>query len=552
MEFAHLHSHFWGSYSDSALGLDEGLARAAALGQRAMAITDHGELAFAPRFYRAARGRGMNPLLGCECYFVDDAFDSIARNDPYRNHLVLIAKNAEGYRNLVSLTSDAWLDRCFRGNRGTVDWSLLERYHRGLSCSSACFWGSFPLAIIRRGRAAGERELRRYLEIFGDDFHPEMSSLGYAEQEISNAAILELAPRRGLKAVVTNDVHYAHPEDWVAHDIIVKTRFGKVSDFAVTTRSIWLKGLDEMRALGFPDSFLANTAEVAAGCDVRLPPFPFSPPVLHGSPAADLRALAARCAEAVAGIARGPRRRRLVERLEREAAGIGAQGLAGLVLAVGAIPRFFGSARGRIRIAAGGWEGSALFRLLGFSGGAPRGPSPPAPAALSSLRLFCPDPRAAAELLLEGLGPERACPAAEFVPIRGGDALRYAAEVLGVPERERLRGLGAVRAGEFVASALARSRSCAALCLSHPLVARWARRIEGIPRISRPSPGAVVLTNGPLRTLLPLKRLGGAIFAQYDLEGARIAGLCTVELVHLDGRRPASNGNEPVPVAGDF
>lgn len=177
-----------------------------------------------------------------------------------------------------------------------MDWSLLERYHRGLSCSSACFWGSFPLAIIRRGRAAGERELRRYLEIFGDDFHPEMSSLGYAEQEISNAAILELAPRRGLKAVVTNDVHYAHPEDWVAHDIIVKTRFGKVSDFAVTTRSIWLKGLDEMRALGFPDSFLANTAEVAAGCDVRLPPFPFSPPVLHGSPAADLRALAARCA----------------------------------------------------------------------------------------------------------------------------------------------------------------------------------------------------------------------------------------------------------------
>jgi DNA polymerase-3 subunit alpha len=279
MEFAHLHSHFWGSYSDSALALDEGLDRAAALGQRAMAITDHGELAFAPQFHRAARRRGMNPLLGCECYFVDDALDSIARDDPYRNHLVLIAKNAEGYRNLVSLTSDAWLDRCFRGNRGTVDWSLLERYHRGLSCSSACFWGSFPLAIIRRGRAAGERELRRYLDIFGDDFHPEMSNLGYAEQEISNAAILELAPRRGLKAVVTNDVHYLHPEDWVAHDIIVKTRFGKVSDFAVTTRSIWLKGLDEMRALGFPDSFLANTAEVAAGCDVRLPAFPFSPPV---------------------------------------------------------------------------------------------------------------------------------------------------------------------------------------------------------------------------------------------------------------------------------
>ena len=140
MEFVHLHSHFWGSYSDSALALDEGLDRAAALVQRAMSITDHGELAFAPRFYRAARARGMNPLLGCECYFVENALESIARDDAHRNHLVLIAKNAEGYRNLVALTSDAWLDHCFRGNRGTVDWSLLEKYHRGLACSSGCFY----------------------------------------------------------------------------------------------------------------------------------------------------------------------------------------------------------------------------------------------------------------------------------------------------------------------------------------------------------------------------------------------------------------------------
>lgn len=552
MEFAHLHSHFWGSYSDSALALDEGLDRAAVLGQRAMAITDHGELAFAPQFYRAARARGMNPLLGCECYFVEDALDSIARDDAYRNHLVLIAKNTEGYRNLVSLASDAWLDRCFRGNRGTVDWSLLEKYHRGLACSSACFWGSFPLAIIRRGLAAGERELRRYLEIFGRDFHPEMSNLGYAEQKISNAAILDLAPRRGLKAVVTNDVHYVHPEDWVAHDIIVKTRFGKVSDFAVTTRTIWLKGLEEMRALGFPDSLLANTAEVAASCDVRLPPFPFAPPVLHGSPAADLRALASRCAEAVAGVPRGPRRARLVKRLVGEAARVGTRGLAGLVLAVAAIPPLFRGARGGVRATAGGWEGSALFRVLGLSGGAPLRPSTPDPSALSSLEVYCPDPAAAAALLLEGIGPERACRVAEFVPIRGGDALRYAAEVLGVPERERVRGLRSVRAEDPVAAALAGNAACAAFCAAHPLAVRWAQRIEGIPRISRPSPSALVLADGPLRTLLPLKRIDRTVFSQYDLAGARIAGFCTIAFAHTDGRCATGAGDSPVPVALDF
>lgn len=552
MDFVHLHSHFWGSYSDSALALDEGLDRAAALGQRAMSITDHGELAYIPRFYRAARARGMNPLLGCECYFVEDALDSIARDDSYRNHLVLIAKNAEGYRNLVSLASDAWLDRCFRGNRGTVDWSLLEKYHRGLACSSACFWGSFPLTTIRHGRAAGERELRRYLDIFGADFHPEMSNLGYEEQEISNAAILDLAPRYGLKAVVTNDVHYVHPEDWVAHDIIIKTRFGKVSDFAVTTRTIWLKGLDEMRALGFSDPFLANTAEVAAGCDVRLPSFPVSPPVLYGSPEADLRTLASRCAEAVAGMARGPRRTRLAKRLADEAAGVGALGLAGLVLAVAGLPRFFRNARGRVRAAAGGWEGSALFHMLGLSGGARLRPAAPDAYALSRIEISCPDPDAAAELLLEGLGPERACRAAEFIPIRGGDALRYAAEVLDAPERERLKGLRAVRSEDSVGTALARRGACAAFCAAHPLVARWARRIEGIPRISRPSSAALVLTNGPLRTLLPLKRLDGTVFSQYDAEGARIAGFCTVEFTPGGARRAAEHESPLAPVAMDF
>ena len=552
MEFVHLHSHFWGSYSDSALALDEGLDRAAALGQRAMSITDHGELAFAPRFYRAARARGMNPLLGCECYFVENALESIARDDAHRNHLVLIAKNAEGYRNLVALTSDAWLDRCFRGNRGTVDWSLLEKYHRGLACSSGCFYGSFPLTTIRHGRLAGERELRRYLDIFGGDFHPEMSSLGYEEQEISNAAILDLAPRYGLKAVVTNDVHYAHPEDWVAHDIIVKTRFGKVSDFSVSTRTIWLKGLDEMRALGFPDSCLANTAGVAADCDLRLPPFPVSPPVLHGSPGADLQALASRCAEAVAGMAPGRRRARLMKRLAREAAGIGALGLGGLVLAVADLSSFFRRTRGRVRAAGGGWEGSALFRLLGISGDAPLSPAIPDPASLSPLAVSCPDPGTAANLLLERLGPERACRVAEFVPIRGGDALRATAEVLGVPKRERVKGLRAVRGEDSVAGNLAGSRACAAFCAANPLVARWAGKIEGIPRISRPSPGALVLTNGPLRALLPLKRIGGTVFSQYDAEGVSIAGFCTVELTDADKSRAVKVEGSPVPVGLDF
>ncbi|MDD5556003.1 MAG: PHP domain-containing protein [bacterium] len=531
--FVHLHSHFWGSYSDSALSIPEGLDRASELGQTAMAVTDHGELAFAPRFYRACLERGMRPLLGCECYFVRDARESIERDDAHRNHLVLIAKDARGWRNLVSLTSAAWLDNCFRGARGLVDWALLERHHEGLVCLSACYYGSFPLAIIRRGLAAGLRELRRYLDLFGGDFHPELSRLGFEEQEISNAAIVALAPRYGLRPVATNDVHYPHPEDWIAHDIISKTRFGRVTDFSVVTRSIWLKSAGEMLGLGFDDAHLRNAAAVAGKCDLRLPGPPVSPPVLHGSPAEDLRLLAARC-RSRSGRRRGARERRLGEELRL----VGRRGLAGAILAAASVADRF-RRRGGVRAVGPGdrFGGTAIAAALGLSD--PERPPRGAPDAdaFSSIRLRCPDAAAAARHVLDALGGERACRAAEMVPIGGGEALRFAAEVGGVPEPERRRGLAGADRADSVEANLRRSAPLRRLCDARPAVLRWARRIEGIPRRSRPAAGAIVMTDGPLRELVPLKRHGAKVMAQYDVAGARLAGLATLELV--DGVRPS-------------
>ena len=529
-DFIHLHNHFWGSYSDSVLSVNEGLDRAAALGLTAMAITDHGELAFVPAFYRACLERGLNPLLGCECYFVDSARDAIERNDERRNHLILLAKDARGYRNLVSLTSEAWLNNCFRGARGLVDWALLEKYHRGLICLSGCYYGSFPLKTIREGPAAGERELRRYLDIFGGDFYPEMSRLGFAEQEISNAAIIDLAPRYGLKPVVTNDVHYPYPEDWLAHDIIAKSRFGTVSDFSVATKSIWLKSLAEMRELGFEEKYLRNTTGVAEKCAVRLPTSTVSPLLLHGSRSEDLRVLRDTCARAMGEKTPAAQRAAWKERFRKEIRLIGQARLAGSVLAVAELLSCFRRAKSKVRLLEGRGAGSATAYLLGLSDILPCLSGAPEISAFTHLTISCPNRGSAVKYLIDTLGEQKVCRTADTIPISGGDALRYTAEVVGVPPKERESGLRDLIPGDTVERNLSASTALRALCETHPEILRWARRIEGIPRTSRPSESTLVLTGGPLAQLLPLKRLGRTTFAQYDAGGARLAGFITLEL----------------------
>ncbi len=540
MDFTHLHNHFWGSYSDSALSIDEGLDRAAELGMTAMAITDHGELAFVPAFHRACVERGMNPLLGCECYFVDSARDAIERNDERRNHLILLAKDARGYRNLVSLTSEAWLNNCFRGARGLVDWELLGKYHEGLICLSGCYYGSFPLKIIRESPAAGERELRRYLDIFGGDFYPEMSRLGFAEQEISNSAIIGLAPRYGLKPVVTNDVHYPYAEDWIAHDIIAKSRFGKVNDFSVGTKSIWLKSPAEMRELGFEEKHLRNTIGVAEKCAVRLPAGTVSPPLLHGSHSEDLRALRDVCERAMVERTAAAQRPAWKERLREEIRLIGRARLAGSILAVAELLSCFRRARSKVRLLEGRGAGSATAYLLGLSDAPPCLPGAPEIGAFTNLALSCPNRGSAVKYLIDKLGGQKVCRAADLIPISGSDALRYTAEVVGVPPEERESGLRDLIPGSTVEKNLAAGTALRELCDKHPETVRWARRIEGIPRTSRPSENTLILTGGPLPRLLPLKRLGATTFAHYDARGARLAGLVTLELRDISGSNPES------------
>lgn len=206
--FTHLHCHFLGSYSDSALDPERDLAWVKEMGQEAIAITDHGVIDYCYPFYQACRRVGLHPVLGCEVYFVGDARRSIEAKDSYRTHLILLARNNRGFENLIKLVNRSWLDNNFGETRGLVDWNLLEEFHEGLVALSACFWGSLPQKYITGGMAAAEREFAKYYDIFGGDFYLELGRHGIADEEKANEGLIALSKRFGVTPVVTNDSHY--------------------------------------------------------------------------------------------------------------------------------------------------------------------------------------------------------------------------------------------------------------------------------------------------------------------------------------------------------
>ncbi|MDP8214696.1 MAG: PHP domain-containing protein [Candidatus Euphemobacter frigidus] len=268
--FAHLHCHFFGSYSDSLLDPDRDLSYIKEMGQEAVAITDHGVLDYCYPFYWSCRRVGLHPVLGCEVYFVDDARKSIETNDSYRNHLILLARDNEGFRNLVRLNNRSWLENNFGETRGLVDWKLLEEFHDGLIALSGCFWGSLPQKYITGGMEAAEKEFRRYYDIFGRDFYPELGRHGITDEEKANEGLIALSKRFGVTPVVTNDSHYRLARDWRFHDILIKTRFGYPTDFELGVRNYYLKSEEEMRVLGFPPEYYDITMEIARQCRVDL------------------------------------------------------------------------------------------------------------------------------------------------------------------------------------------------------------------------------------------------------------------------------------------
>jgi len=270
--FTHLHIHTEYSLLDGMCRMPKLVSRAKELGMDSLAITDHGVMYGAIEFYLAAREAGIKPIIGCEVYVAPDS--RLNRNASDRNyyHLILLAKNQTGYRNLIQLTTKAHLEGFYY--RPRVDKELLQEYHRGLIALSACVAGEVPCLILEGRLQEAKQAALRYKQTF-DDFYLEIQRHPIPELEQINQGLISMSDELDIPLVATNDVHYVNQEDASTHDLLLcigtnssindEKRIKMAGDF------FYLKAPSEMTEL-FKDipQAIENTERIAEMCNLKL------------------------------------------------------------------------------------------------------------------------------------------------------------------------------------------------------------------------------------------------------------------------------------------
>ncbi len=228
--FSHLHVHTQYSILDGASSIPKLIEKVKSLGMEALAITDHGNMFGVKEFHGTAIKKGVKPIIGCEIYVAKRSIsDTSGKEDRSGDHLILLAKNLAGYKNLVKLVSTAWLKGFYYKPR--IDKELLAKYSDGLIASSACLAGEIQDEILHGSLAGAEAALKSYLNIFGDDFYlevqrhetndPEADMSVFPQEQIVIEELKKLSSKYNVKMIATNDVHFINAEDAEAHDRLI-------------------------------------------------------------------------------------------------------------------------------------------------------------------------------------------------------------------------------------------------------------------------------------------------------------------------------------------
>ena len=551
--FVHLHCHTEYSLLDGAARIGDLLDQTKNLGMSALAITDHGNMYGVIDFYKAATARGIKPIIGCEVYVAPTSrFVRAEVNGEKYFHLILLAENNTGYKNLVKLVSAAATDGFYYKPR--VDKEILRKYHAGLIALSACVIGEIPRAILSDNFPRAVELANEYADIFGrDNFFLELQNHGLDEEKTVRDALIKIARELNLGLVATNDCHYVRRADSEFQDLLLCIQMNKTVDDARRLRfpsdDYFLKPPADMRALfaEIPEA-CDNTLKIAARCNVtfefgklQLPEFPL--PKNFASADAYLRKicldkLSDRYALFTAEV---------TDRLDYELDVIKKMGYAGYFLIVWDFIAFAKKRGIAVGPGRGSAAGSIVAYILGITELDPLEFNLLFERFLNPERVTMPDididfcyirREEVIEYVKNFYGEDRVAQIVTFGTLAAKAAIRDVVRALNIPYAEGSR-IVAMIPNELKITfdrALETSRDFKNEYENNPdsrRVIDFARQLEGLPRHASTHAAGIVISKLPLTDYVPVQISNGTLVTQYDKDKIEELGLLKMDFLGL-------------------
>lgn len=552
-QFVHLHTHTEYSLLDGAARIRELVSAAASKGMKALAITDHGSMFGVVDFYKAAMKAGIKPILGCEVYVAPRTMgDKESGIDDANYHLVLLAENETGYKNLLYIVSEAYTRGFYYKPR--TDKNTLRNHSEGLICLSACLGGEIATAITNSQYERAREAAREYEEIFGKgNFYLELQNHGFENQRIVNTELIKMSRELSMPLVATNDTHYVRREDAVVQDVLLCIGTGRTVDetdrMSFETEEFYLKDYREMAMLfgEYPEA-LSNTLEIAQRCNVTfdfssnfLPDYQIPQEFTVDSYLKEicLQGLAKRYPDVGSWI---------MERLEYELKTIREMGFSGYFLIVWDFVRFARENGVLVGPGRGSAAGSLVAYVLGITNIDPLKYDLLFERFLNPERVSMPDididfcyetREKVIRYVIERYGADRVAQIITFGTMAARAAIRDVGRALNLPyaEVDRVAKLVPAELGMTLEKALDHGSDLRQLYDNDSQVQKlldMARAIEGMPRHASTHAAGVVIGRDPLTRYLPLyKSTDGVVTTQFAKETVEEIGLLKMDLLGL-------------------
>lgn len=550
-EFVNLHVHTEYSLLDGACRLDRLMERVKELGQTAVAITDHGNMYGAVEFWKAAKSKGIKPIIGCEVYVSPRSrFDKEPNIDNSPYHLVLLCRNNIGYSNLVKLVSLGSIEGFY--NRPRVDLVLLEKYHEGLICLSGCLAGEIPRLLSNGQYERAKAVALRYREIFGDGSYYLEIQNHYIEDELNNLPMLyRLSEETGIPLAATNDCHYITQEDAEMQNVLLCIQINKIvgepNGMSFETNEFYVKSADEMCSLfkGHEEA-VGNTSKIAGQCNVEFEFGNIKLPKFTVEGVKDNK-------EYFRSLCYGGMYKKygenppknIIDRMEYELDVITKMGYTDYFLIVWDFIKYARDNNIPVGPGRGSGAGSLCAYCIGITGIDPMKYNLLFERFLNPERVSMPDfdidfciegRQSVKDYVVRRYGEDRVSEIIAFDTMKARAAVRDVGRVMNIPYSLCDRAAKLIDPRSSLKEALEQSDELYAMYRSDKSVRKlidMAKKLEGMPRHASTHAAGVVISAVPLSDIVPLQKNDGTVVTQYTMTVLESLGLLKMDFLGL-------------------